>query len=297
LTRSVAGAIVEFEEDRVRQKASLTAAAAVVALSASVHAEQVVLKNGGRVNGILLERTRTHVVMQVGPGQVSIPLASVERVVEGRSALSVFAERSARLAGNDRSGWLELGLWARDAGLDTQARESFARVLALDPQNPTAHAALGDVLLDGRWVDADAAHRARGYVRFEGSWMLPEERDEMLRDRAARREEQRARAETETRVQEAEARARAAEAAAREAEAAAAGYGYGMPIGYYDPYGVVIGGAGVQRQRSRPPHAGAGHRTPHTRPEPLRPSSINPPRSNERADGGANRDRDSGRRR
>jgi hypothetical protein len=239
-------------------RATVTAAAGVFALSVSAHAEQVVLRNGGRINGILLERTRTHVVMQVGPGQVTIPLASVERVVEGRSALSLFAERSARLSATDRSGWLELGVWAREAGLDTQARECFARVLALDPQNPTAHAALGDVLLGGRWVDADEAYRARGYVRFEGSWMLPEERDETLRDRAARRDEQRARAEAGARIEEAEARARAAEAAAREAEAAASGYG--MPIGYYDPFGVVIGGPVVGRPR---------HPRGPSRPDPL----------------------------
>ena len=273
----------------MRQRATLTAAAAVVALSVSAHAEQVVLKSGGRINGILLERTSTHVVMQVGPGRLSIPLTSVERVIDGRSPLALFAERAARLSGIDREGWLDLGLWAREAGLDTQARECFARVLALDPQNPTARAAVGDVLLNGRWVDADEAYRARGYVRFEGSWMLPEERDELMRDRALRREEQRARAEAEVRVQEAEARAREAEAAARAAEAAASGYGYGMPIGYYDPYGTVIGGGPrvdprVDRPRPRP-HGPDGRVRTH--PEPLKPSSINPPRSNERSQRGS----------
>lgn len=238
----------------------------------SAHAEQVLLKNGGRISGILVERSATHVVLQIGPGQVKLPLASVERVVLGRSALAVFAERAERLASSDKSGWLELGLWARDAGLDTQARECFERVLALDPQNPIAQASLGNVLLNGRWLSQEQAYRARGYVRFEGSWMLPEERDEFLRDRAARREEARARAEAEARIQEAEARARAAEAAAREAEAAAS---YGIPVGYgygYAPYGVAIGGPPIVRHpRSR----SAG---PHCPPDPPPPPRVRPTR-------------------
>lgn len=237
------------------------AVAAALGLPVSAHAEQVLLKNGGRISGILVERSATHVVLQIGPGQVKLPLASVERVVLGRSALAVFAERAERLASSDKSGWLELGLWARDAGLDTQARECFERVLALDPQNEVAQASLGNVLLDGRWLSQEQAYRARGYVRFECSWMPPEERDEWLRDRAARREEARARAEAEARILEAEARARAAEAAAREAEAAAS---YGIPVGYgygYPPYGVAIGGGPIflgSRHRQTGPYCPLG---------------------------------------
>lgn len=247
------------------------AVVAALGLPLSAHAEQVLLKNGGRISGILVERSATHVVLQIGPGQVKLPLASVERVVLGRSALAIFAERAERLASSDKSGWLELGLWARDAGLDTQARECFERVLARDPQNPVAQASLGNVLLDGRWLSQEEAYRARGYVRFEGSWMLPEERDELLRDRAARREEARARAEAEARIREAEALARAAEAA-READATAS---YGIPVGYgygYDPYGIAIGGPPIVRHpRSR----SAG---PHCPPDPPAPARMRPTR-------------------
>lgn len=241
------------------------AAAAALGLPLSARAEQVLLKNGGRISGILVERSATHVVMQIGPGQVKIPLASVERVVLGRSALALFAERAERLASSDKSGWLELGLWARDAGLDTQARECFERVLALEPQNPIAQASLGNVMLGGRWLSQEEAYRARGYVRFDGSWMLPEERDELLRDRAARREEARLRveAEAEARVREAEARARAAEAAAREAEAAA---GYGIPVGYgYGAYGVATFGPPIVRG---PRHRQGPGCPPRTTPPP-----------------------------
>lgn len=230
----------------------LPAALVVVALGlpGSAVAEQVVLKNGGRISGILVERSATYVVIQVGAGRVKLPLAAVERVQEGRSALAAFAERAQGLRAADRDGWLELGLWARDAGLETQARECFERVLALDPQNAIAQKSLGNVLLNGRWLDPEEAYRARGYVRFEGSWMLPEERDDLLRDRAARREQARARADSESRI--AEARARAAESQAREADAAA---GSGIPVWYgygYGPYGVAVGGPITRHPRTGP---------------------------------------------
>ena len=232
-------------------------------------AEQVILKNGGRISGILVERSASHVLMQIGPGQVKIPLANVERVVEGRSALATFSERAERLQPMDREGWLDLGSWARDAGLATQARQCFERVLALDPENAIAQAGVGNVLLNGRWLNPDEAYRARGYVRFEGSWMLPEERDERVRDRVERGEVARARAEAQARIAEAEARARAAEAHARQAEAAGSS---GIPLGYgYGYYGVGMGVGPILRQ----PRQSAGqHRPPaHATPLPAPPST------------------------
>jgi hypothetical protein len=237
-----------------------------LAIPAPAIAEQVILKNGGRISGILVERSASHVVMQIGPGQVKIPLANVERVVEGRSALATFAERAERLQPTDREGWLDLGLWARDAGLETQARQCFERVLALDPQNAIAQAGVGNVLLNGRWLNPDEAYRARGYVRFEGSWMLPEERDERLRDLLERGEAARARAEAQARIAEAEARARAAEEQAR--RQAATTYSHGIPWGYvYGPSAVV----GPMWRGRLPRHhwvPGSGHANANPTPTP-----------------------------
>ena len=228
-------------------------------------AEQVILKNGGRISGILVERSASHVLMQIGPGQVKIPLANVERVVLGRSALASFVERAERLQPTNREGWLDLGLWARDASLETQARECFERVLALDPENAIAQAGVGNVLLNGRWLNPDEAYRARGYVRFEGSWMLPEERDERVRDRVERGEVARARAEAQARIAEAEARARAAEAHARQAEAAGSS---GIPLGYgYGYYGVGMGVGPILRQ----PRQSAGQHRPPAASAPAQP--------------------------
>jgi hypothetical protein len=247
---------------------------ASLGLCGTLLADQLVLKNGGRITGIVVERSATRVVMEVGPGRVAFPIGNVDRIVEGRSPLSAYSERAARVSPQDREGWLELALWARDAGLETQARECFARVLALEPQNPLAQAALGNVLLNGRWLSPDEAQRARGYVRFEGSWVLPEEREDIQRERELRREEARERA-AEARRAEAEAAARAAEAAQA---AAAASASYGLPLGYAvygsTPFGAPFRGGHGMRRSGATGHGHAARATPAPPTVPLPPGEI-----------------------
>ena len=103
-------------------------------------ADEIHLKGGGRVSGRIVERTATRVAIETGPGRVTLPLSRVERIVEGRSALEVFAERAAELDAGDAEGWAELARWAEERDLLTQARVAWQRVLATDPAHPEANA-------------------------------------------------------------------------------------------------------------------------------------------------------------
>lgn len=96
-------------------------------------ADEIHLKSGGRVSGRIVERTATRVAIETGPGRVTLPLSRVERIVEGRSSIEVFAERSAELDGGDAAGWAELARWAEEHDLLTPARSAWQRVLAIDP--------------------------------------------------------------------------------------------------------------------------------------------------------------------
>jgi hypothetical protein len=112
--------------------------------------------------------------------------------------------------------------------------------LSLDPENAAAHRGLGHVWAGDRWATLEESYRARGYVLFEGSWVMPDERRAILEERAAAAVAERDRIESEARTREAEARARAAEADARRAEADAQQSG-GIPLGMDYPYGGVYG--------------------------------------------------------
>ena len=227
-------------------------------------ADEVFLVGGGRIVGEVVEQGKGAVVVEVGAGRVTLPAYRVSRIASGRSALTVYRERAARLGPQDARGWLELGFWARDHDLRTLAREAFERVVAVDPTSEAAQRALGHVRLDGQWMSEDEGYRARGYVEFEGAWMTPQQAQLVTQPRAAEAAARRAEREADVREREAEARARAAEAeAARAAAEAQAAGGGGIPYPWvfgpfgptYGPtYGPFIPAGGVVRTHVKPHH-------------------------------------------
>jgi hypothetical protein len=228
------------------------------------------------VTGVIVERTPDAVVVETGPGRVTIQARRIERILEGRSALQAYQERAAAIEPGDLSGWAALARWAAERDLVTQSREAWRRVLSADPSHAEANAALGRVEVGGEWLSEEEAYRARGYVSFEGRWVTPAEQEALVRERAAEEVLERERREAELRVREAEARAREAEARAREAETAAQpledggiplwwGWGGVGPIGPFDP-------GPDHHPHPRPPITW-------TTPLPRPPSSIQPPRA------------------
>jgi hypothetical protein len=224
-------------------------------------ADEVWLKGGGRIVGEVMERRADSVLVDVGPGTVTLPMARVDRIVSSSSRLTEFRNRAARLNPQDVQGWLALAAWADQSDMRTQAREAWERVVSIDPRNSVAHRALGNQWQGGRWMARDDAMRAQGLVEFEGQWITPSEREARLRLDAAEALAQRENALADARVAEAEARAHAAEVDAGRAEE---GYGDGgIPFFPY-AYGsaVVVGshhcglahGAGPCPNIPRPRH-------------------------------------------
>jgi hypothetical protein len=197
---------------------------AVLALlfaAVGVSADEVHLRSGGQLSGIIVARTASSVEIEVSAGRVTIPHRLIDRIVEGESPLARYNVRARALADDDVLGWLMLADWARGADLSGQARDAYQHVLRVDPDNAAAHAALGHRRVESQWMTREEAMQAQGFVRFEGEWVQPGYRDSVLaeRDAAAR---QRAEAEqARLAVAEAQARAREAEARARVAEAEA----------------------------------------------------------------------------
>ena len=219
--------------------------ASVALLPAAVSADEVFLKGGGHLSGRVVSRSETKIEVDVGAGRISVPASSVLRIEDGRSALQEYEERAGALAAGDADGWVALGQWADSHGLGSQAREAYSRALAVSPTDPRANEALGNVMVDGRWVSEDESYKARGYVKYEGDWMTPAEHDAILRERAASDEADRQRKQADARVREAEARAEEAEARAKEAEAQQASDG--IPVWYawgggpvYWPTGPIV---------------------------------------------------------
>ncbi len=235
-------------------------------LAAPAVPDEVFLRGGGCVRGVIVERTKDAVVLETAPGRVTLSMRRIEKIVESRSALEEYQERAAALAPGDVGGWAALARWAAGRDLLTPAREAWRNVLATDPSHPEANAALGRVVLDGRWVAEDEAYRARGYVMFEGRWVTPAEHEALVRERAAEEASAREGREAAVRVREAEARTREAEARAREAETVPAEdsgiplwWGWGGGGGFLPP---------VLPPPDGPPPPEPPDRHPHEHPRP-----------------------------
>jgi hypothetical protein len=258
--------------------------AVLLTVAAQAGADQIVMRTGGRIDGVVVEQTATAVVIETGPGRVTLPMSRVAQVVKGHSALDTWREQSASLHAVDVQGWAALARWAGEAGLSTQSADAWYRVLASDPHNVEANRAVGHVQVGGTWLGEDEAYRARGYVMYEGRWVSQAEQEALLRERFADEASEQQRYEAGLRAREAEARAREAEARAREAEAAASPSGDDGGIPFYIAYGG--GGYGHNpygyryRNGQRQPHGGAGQSVPpagvHPAPRGTAPASLAP---------------------
>ena len=251
----------------------IRAVSIVIVLAApAAWADQILLVGGGALHGEVVAQSAGSIVVDVGPGRMTLPMSRVLRVVSQTSDLTVYRQRAAALSPEDVSGWIALARFAESRELLTQAREAYEHVAAIDPENGAANAGLGRAFVNGQWLDQDDANRARGLVSFEGAWVTPEQHAAALAERAEDARTRGLALEAAARAREAEARAQIAEAEARRAaaEASYAGDGGGYPFVYGGGYGIgavgvdgYVGGyppvyGGVYVGNPRPPRHGGG---------------------------------------
>lgn len=85
-------------------------------------------------------------------------------------------------AKKDPDALLEVGKWAAEKGLAADAKRIYQNVLRIDPGHAGANEALGNELVDGKWLTAadakalrdkarEAEFKARGMVQVAGVWV------------------------------------------------------------------------------------------------------------------------------
>ncbi len=134
-------------------------------LASTAWADKVLYKDGrAPVEGSVVEQNADQVVIQTKFGQVTIPMKDVLRIETGKTAAETFKEKWAAVDQNNVEALLALATWCDDNGLSRETKKIYRRVIEVDPNHETAHRALGDVLVDGKWVskkDLDAQEKAR----------------------------------------------------------------------------------------------------------------------------------------
>lgn len=190
----------------MRTSAILVSVLILGAVAAS--ADEVMLKNGGKVVGIAHEKG-DKIMVEVGAGVVAFPKEDVLTVKRTRTPLHEYKERLEKLEKVEKaeaSDHYRLAVFCKENKLDRYSRVHFRRAIEIDPEHEMARRELGYRLYKGRWMTQDEVLEERGFVKFEGKWMTPAEvelirkhRIEMEERRMAMEEERRRREEEEKR--------------------------------------------------------------------------------------------------
>lgn len=95
-------------------------------------------------------------------------------------------------AKKDPDALFEAGKWAQAKSLDADAKRLFEKVLKIAPDHAGANEALGYELVEGKWIPAKEAEKARlkakaaefaakGFVEVDGVWVEPDQVDDAKR--------------------------------------------------------------------------------------------------------------------
>lgn len=168
-----------------RAARGLAAALLLGALALSAAADVLHMKDGRRVEGVVVEETDAVVRLRTRLGVLEFRRADIERIERKKSALEEFEERWAKAeSGED---FHALGLWAEERRMRKEAKRCMRRAVEVDPAHAAAHTWLGHVLHEGEWMapeerdrrlrEAERARRgAEGLVEYRGRWVTPEEK-------------------------------------------------------------------------------------------------------------------------
>lgn len=153
---------------------------AYLALGASeVRADILELENGF-LEGEVLEETEFSVKVKTRMGTIEVPASNIKSIQKGKVLLDLYREKWIETDHKDLNERVKLALWARQNGLEEEAVKELQRVIAIDPDHPSARRQLGYEKFNGKWMPSEEAKQAKGLVQHKGKWVTPQKRDEII---------------------------------------------------------------------------------------------------------------------
>lgn len=152
-------------------------------------ADVVGLRNGGVLRGEVEasdDKAAQVDVRTLTGGRIVLDKGQVQTVTRRRLVLEEYESRAKTTPDTVDDQW-ELALWCRDRHLSSQRQAHLENVVRLDPEHEKARRMLGHVRRNGEWVNKDDAMLRQGYVKYEGEFVTPQERD-ILEQQDAQRE-------------------------------------------------------------------------------------------------------------
>ena len=110
-------------------------------------------------------------------------------LAQSKSKLKKELRKQEQAAKKDPDALYEAGKWAKEQELDKDAKRIFKRVLKLDANHAGANTAMGNALVEGKWLPEkeakklreaalEAEYSAKGYKKIDDVWVPPEEVDD-----------------------------------------------------------------------------------------------------------------------
>src|SRR5579872_403665 len=152
-------------------------------LAREARADYVTLRSGGEIRGELLadakSKTRnenqTVSIRTLSGATVAVVQSEVESIVRRRMIVEEYETRRRSAADSIAEQW-DLAEWCREKMLSKERETHLRRVVELDSDHAPAHRALGHIRdSKGRWSTRDEIMAARGYVKYKGKYLLPQE--------------------------------------------------------------------------------------------------------------------------
>ncbi|HEY4759170.1 MAG TPA: HEAT repeat domain-containing protein [Thermoguttaceae bacterium] len=149
-------------------------------------ADVFVLTGGGRISGELVNRNETprkqYVIQVAGQGRVTLDASQVDQVIYTRPDEQQYEKIRPDYPDTVEGQWA-LAEWCREHKLNVERDAHLERIIELDPSHAEARRALGYAQIEGQWVTQDELMIQRGYKRYKGRWMLPQQ-IELLEDKS-----------------------------------------------------------------------------------------------------------------
>lgn len=219
-------------------------------------ADEIQLTNGRKITGKVTKKDSANVVIEVGAGTITLEAKQVSAVNPGRTAIDEYQDKWNAVKSSTRaSDFLGLARWAEENKLTRYLPELYGKVIALEPDNGQARAALRHEKMGGKWMTYEEAQTARGLVHVEGRWITKAEVQLIEKRRLDAKERAMAAAEErERRIEEARAARQAAiddyNARLSAAMAELDGYFYSPSFAWTTPYFRPYWWAPYTRSRS-----------------------------------------------
>ena len=145
--------------------------------SATAQAEIVKLTTGGEIYGDLINQDESprirYVIRPYVGGEITLPASQVVSIVVQRPVEEEYHRRLVEHGDSVQDHW-EMAEWCRANTLTEKQQLHLERVLQLDSDHADARRALGYERVGNKWMTRDEKMKARGYVKYNGRWMLPQ---------------------------------------------------------------------------------------------------------------------------